>query len=154
MIDREIKNGGLIGKTFRQHGYEIRKNVIDVYTIKLSQKLKKAFSHKSDFAKARLSEFYAKKESHDPVLYGIVVEVYSPDFRPATINVVDRQQVNPTTASFRKIGITENEIWKRLGSGNKWNDISDDYNRALDVSLDKVFVFKKLIDRYISRQRI
>jgi hypothetical protein len=32
-------------------------------------------------AKARLTEFYAKDDTHTPVIYGIVLEIYSPDFK-------------------------------------------------------------------------
>ena len=60
-INEEIKNGEAIGKAFREHQYSIRKNVLDVYIIELPSWLKHAFKTSSNFAKARISEFYAKK---------------------------------------------------------------------------------------------
>jgi len=78
-IDKEIKEGEAIGKAFRKQGYSIRKNILEVYVIKIPLWLKKAFKTKSNFAKARISEFYAKKRTTEPVIYGVVVEIYSPD---------------------------------------------------------------------------
>ncbi|HIH11346.1 TPA: hypothetical protein HA241_04105, partial [Candidatus Woesearchaeota archaeon] len=85
-INDEIKNGESIGKAFRQHQYAIRKNVLEVYKLEIPAWLKKEFDTNDNYAKARLSEFYAKKKGSPPVIYGIVVEIYSPDFRKAIIN--------------------------------------------------------------------
>lgn len=67
-INEEIKNGESIGKAFRKHKYSIRKNVLDVYIVELPIWLKKDFKTDSDFAKARISEFYAKQRTSKPII--------------------------------------------------------------------------------------
>src|SRR3989304_10136202 len=51
-ISEEIKKGKPIGGTFRTHGYSIRKNVLDVFVIKLPSWLKTKFKTKENFSKA------------------------------------------------------------------------------------------------------
>lgn len=115
-VDEEIRDGALIGETFRNHGYGIRKNVIDVYSARLPNWLKDRFKTGVPFAKARLSEFYAKKEGDNPFVYGDVLEVYSPDFRSPVINAADNIQINPTISYQEQHGLSKEEIWNRLGS--------------------------------------
>ncbi|PJE58465.1 MAG: hypothetical protein COU81_00610 [Candidatus Portnoybacteria bacterium CG10_big_fil_rev_8_21_14_0_10_36_7] len=76
LIDVEIKNGGMIGKMFKEFNYEVRKNVIDVFIIEIPKWLKEKFVVKKNYAKARISEFYAKKEGSEPIIYGYVLEIY------------------------------------------------------------------------------
>ncbi|MEZ4180282.1 MAG: hypothetical protein R3B41_02040 [Candidatus Doudnabacteria bacterium] len=144
-INSEIQKSVPIGKAFRDHGFKIRKNVIDVFLVKISPQLKTAFRTNSDFAKSRLSEFYAKKENIEPIIYGTVVEIYSPDFREPVINDTDVAQINPSTSAFNNIGISINEIWERLGKDNDWDDISEIFNQAKHDSLSSVEFFKKKI---------
>jgi hypothetical protein len=148
-IDQEIQTGKLIGKVFRDHDYAIRKNVIGVRTVKLPDYLKQAFAVKTDFAKARLSEFYAKKKNNPPVIYGRVVEIYTPDFRPAVVNEQDIVQVNPTTEAFEAAGVSREEIWDRLGNDNKWNDIGNKYTEAREISLLQAHELNEKIDEYL-----
>jgi hypothetical protein len=148
-INKEIKAGEPIGKAFRNHGYAIRKNVIAVYLISLPPWLKKAFHVSENKAKARLSEFYASKVRGEPIIYGTVVEVYSPDFRPAEINETDKQQINPLTREFNKIKITKSEVWERLGNNNNWSDIKKKYLSAKRASRDDIFRFKKRIEKIV-----
>lgn len=112
-INTEIRNGESIGKAFRQHQYAIRKNVLEVYKIKIPDWLQKEFDTTEDHAKARLSEFYAKKKGSPPVIYGVVVEIYSPDFRKAIINKTDRAQESALTITLEKQGFSKEEVWKR-----------------------------------------
>lgn len=131
-IDDAIKNGGLIGKAFRDFGFEVRKNVTGVFVIENPQWLKDKFSDKNEKSKSRLSEFYAKKETGEPIIYGTVLEVYSPDFRPTDINEVDISQVHPTTAVLEQAGYTKSEIYDFLAEGKDF-DISDErYKKAME----------------------
>lgn len=109
-INKKIKNGNPIGKAFREYDYAIRKNVLDVFKIKIPIWLKKSFQVNDNYAKARLSEFYAKRRDHEPVIYGIVVEIYSPDFRKPKINSVDKSQISSVTECLEKYGFTKDEI--------------------------------------------
>lgn len=149
-IDEEIRQGGLIGKVFRNHSYSIRKNVIGVRTIRLSEHLKSAFDVKTNFAKARLSEFYARKKNSSAIIYGRVVEIYTPDFRPAVVGKEDIIQVNPTTEAFEAAGITSDKIWEGLEHGNDWGTMQDKYDKAKEISLAQVYDLNTKIDDYVS----
>lgn len=118
-IDKKIKEWWLIGETFLRHGYQVKKNVIDVFIIELSWEMKADFNTKSNIAKARITEFYGKASGLSPVTYWIVLEIYSPDFRDPNlwINDVDIRQLNPTTWSLIRSQIPLDEIRRNL---NKW----------------------------------
>lgn len=152
-INEEIKNGEAIGKAFRKHKYSIRKNVLDVYIIELPNWLKRAFKTNSDFAKARISEFYAKKRTSEPVIYGNVVEIYSPDFRPPIINNVDLSQLSASTEAFKKVKLSMNEIWKRIGRDNEYQDIHAKYEKAKKLSLPLVFQLKRQIKSHLESMK-
>lgn len=148
-IDAEIRSGGLIGKVFREHGYEIRKNVIRVFLAELSEPLREKMATEEEKAKVRLSEFYAKKEGAEPFIYGVVSEVYSPDFRPAEVNEVDREQDNPITSAMEREGISKEEIWERLGKGNDFGDLAEKMERANARAEDEENELVRKVKEYV-----
>ncbi len=153
-IDHEIRNGGLIGKTFREHGYTIKKNVIDVFLISIPEWMKKDFQTNSDQAKARISEFYAKKEGYTPLVYGKVLEIYSPDFRNPKdgINNIDTDQVNPVTTTLVEAGIPIEEVWSRLDRAterNEWDDVKNKFDLAVRNSISMVAELHRKTDEYL-----
>lgn len=150
-IDNEIKNGGLIGKIFREHGYEVRKNVVSVFITELSDSLKQKMKTTNKEAKVRLSEFYAKKEGEAPFIYGVVSEIYSPDFRPASINKNDILQDNPLTESMEEVGITKDEIWERLGKDNNFSDLKEKFDKAKTLAVEKEDLLKDKVETYLSK---
>ena len=150
-IDNEIKNGGLIGKIFREHGYEVRKNVVSVFITELSDSLKQKMKTTNKEAKVRLSEFYAKKEGEAPFIYGVVSEIYSPDFRPALINKNDILQDNPLTESMEEVGITKDEIWERLGKDNNFSDLKEKFDKAKTLAVEKEDLLKDKVETYLSK---
>jgi hypothetical protein len=152
IINQEIKEGGAIGKTFRKHKFQIRKNVLDVYIIELPTWLKKAFKTKSNFAKARISQFLAKKKSSTPISYGTVVEIYSPDFRPPIINNTDISQISASTKTLIKVKITINQIWNRIGKEKPSKNQEKQYNQAKKLSLPLVFKLKEKIKKEIKNK--
>lgn len=152
-IDYEIRAGGLIGETFRKHGYAIRKNVVDVFVLELPEWLKTNFQTQEDYAKARMSEFYAKKRDASPIIYGDVLEVYTPDFRSPIVNQFDNNQINPSTDELTKVGFSRDEAWMRLGNNNDWSDVRERYTKARVNSLKKVFDWRKRIDEYLKANR-
>lgn len=129
-IDEQIKNGGLIGKVFKDFGFEVRKNVTGVFLVENPDWLKGKFRDEGENSKARLSEFYAKQEIGDSVIYGTVLEVYSPDFRPADINDFDVYQVHPTTAVLEQAGFTKSEIYNFLAEGQDFDKNDERYKKA------------------------
>ncbi len=150
-INNEIKNGKAIGKAFREKGYTIRKNVLDVFKIKLPILLKKEFNTKEESAKARLSEFYAKKQGNKPVIYGIVTEVYTPDFRKPVINEVDKLQIGSVTVCLEDVGFSKDEIYRRIGDDNNYDDVQELYNMAKEKSKDIILKLRKKIEEEIKR---
>lgn len=150
-INKQIKKGKPIGKAFREKGYVIRKNVLDVFIIKIPFWLKKEFNCKDNYSKARLSEFYAKKESSKPVIYGIVTEVYTPDFRKAIINNVDKSQISAVTRCLEKQGFSKEEIWRRIGDENNYEDSQQRYNKAKRDSKNEILKLRARIGREIAK---
>lgn len=136
-INEQIKRGEAIGKAFRQNGYEVRKNVIAVYTTVLPETIRQAFMETREKAKVRLSEFLARKGNQKPVVYATVAEIYSPDFRPANINATDRKQVNPTAEALQQAGISLSELWQGIGQNNNWKRKKTAYQRALQNNTAK-----------------
>jgi hypothetical protein len=151
-INNEIKKGKPIGKAFREYGYHIRKNVIDVFVIKLPIWLRKAFYTKEKYAKARLSEFYAKNKKDPPIIYGTVVEIYSPDFRLPVINNIDISQVHPTTECFEHAGISKEKVWDKLTDENGLSENKEEYEHAKKDSLKNIFKIKKRIHNYLNKK--
>jgi len=152
-INEEIKNGEAIGKAFRKGGFTIRKNVLDVFIIKLPTWLKKDFHTKDNSAKARLSEFYAKKQGNNPIIYGIVTEVYTPDFRKPVINDVDKLQIGAMTQCLEEEGFSKEEIYRRIGDDNNYDDVQEKYNHAKEESKIIISKLREKIETEIKSYR-
>jgi hypothetical protein len=153
-IDSEIRNGGMIGKAFREHEFVVKKNVIDVFTLPLTPELKEKFKTDIEYAKARFSEFYARRGNEEPKIYGRVLEVYTPDFREPIINEVDIAQVNPSTDIMAKNSITKEEIWDHLDRASEpdeWEDQKEAYESARTESLPEVFAWRKKVESYLNK---
>jgi hypothetical protein len=158
-VDEEIRGGGLIGKTFREHGYEVKKNVIDVFIMPIPSWMQQDFSVDVSEAKARLTEFYAKKGDETPVVYGTVLEVYSPDFRDPNkgINDIDRAQVNPLTGALQGVGVPADEIWARLDRADEtdeWADLEDRLKQAEAMSQPVVRSLREKISKYLDADSV
>jgi len=156
-IDNEIREGGLIGQTFRNYGYTIKKNVIDVFIMPIPSKMKDDFKVETNEAKARLTEFYAKKTGSTPTIYGTVLEIYSPDFKNPDdgINEVDINQVNPLTGALQSVGVPIDEIWERLdraGENNEWDDVKERYEQANELSQPVVQSLHEKITQYLEEK--
>lgn len=157
-IDEEIRNWWLIWKTFREHNYIVKKNVIDVYIIDIPERIQKDFNTENTKAKARLTEFYTKPKNTEisPVVYGIVCEIYSPDFRNPEdwINKTDLNQINPTTGMLQDYGIARDIIWDRLDKANETNERSDfqeQYDLAKKSSIPVIKNIREKIEKHIKR---
>jgi hypothetical protein len=148
-INEEIRKGKAIGKAFRENGYTIRKNVLEVFTIKIPAWLEKEFNTKEEYAKARLAEFYAKKQGNGPIIYGIVTEVYTPDFRKPVINEVDKLQIGAITECLEAEGFSKEEIYRRIGDENSYEDVQDRYNKAKEKSRKIIVQLKTKIEEEI-----
>jgi len=130
-IDAEIRAGSPIGKTFRQHGYELRKNVLAVFIVDLPLWLREAFADPGRHAKACLSEFLCRNELYPPLLYGTVIEVYHPDFRAPELNHVERLREAPSWESLTSEGLSSEEIWQVIESESRaYSRDNERYMRA------------------------
>jgi hypothetical protein len=150
-VDEAIRAGGAIGKMFREHGYAIRKNVIDVDVLELPRWVAEAFVTESSHAKARYSEFLARRGSESPHVYGVVVEIYHPDFRPPEVNAVDRLQEAPTVNALTEQGVSVDEIWARLESGSPFDRSDERYQRAYRASRREVFLAEERIEAILQK---
>lgn len=148
-INEKIANGQAIGKTFREYGYSIRKNVIDVYISEIPNWLRSRFKTDESQAKVRLSEFYAKKAGLAPIVYGVVAEIYSPDFRPAVINLYDESQISATTATLAKHNINIQEVWRRIGLDNDYHDLETELELAKEETKPILNEIKERIKKSI-----
>lgn len=112
-VNAAIRAGEAIGKTFKANGFSIRKNIIDVFVVKLPEWLRNAFAHNSEMAKARISEFLVKKNQLI-FNYGLITEIYSPDFRNAALNAQDIAQINLPSGVLCDMGFTKQQVWKYI----------------------------------------
>lgn len=153
-IDEAIRWGWLIWDTFRKHWYTIKKNVIDVFIMDIPIRMEKDFNVSSSKAKARLTEFYAKSQATNPVIYWIVLEIYSPDFKNPKdwVNEIDINQINPSTWTLQDSWIPTDEIRARLDRAaeeNEWDDLQERYTQAKELSKNIVASLHKKIKQYI-----
>lgn len=130
--------------------------MIDVFIMDIPKWMREDFKVESDKAKARLTEFYAKDNKTTPVIYGIVLEVYSPDFKNPKdgINQIDKDQINPLTEALQNSGVPADEIRENLdraSQGNEWNDLKDKYERAQEISKETVKSLHTKIDNYLKK---
>ena len=95
IIDQEIKFGNPIGKTLRKHKYSICKNVFEVLIIEIPDWLKIAFRDKRSYAKGKMSEILIHRENASIEVYGIIAEIYCPDFEPTESIEVEHIQEMP-----------------------------------------------------------
>lgn len=156
-IDDEIRLWWLIGETFREHWYVVKKNVLDVFMMNIPDWMREDFKEESNKAKARLTEFYAKSPETNPVIYWVVLEVYSPDFKNPEdgINQADINQINPSTGSLQDSGIPTDEIRERLDRAsetNEWDDLQERYDEAKKLSKMVVESLHKKINKYIENK--
>lgn len=151
-LDAKIRAGEPIGKAFRSSGYIIRKNVLDVFVLPLPLWLRKEFKTTSRFGKARLSEFYAKKHGSRPVIYGLVTEVYTPDFRKPVVNEMDKVQIGAVTSCLLAEGFSMSEIYRRIGDENNYEDAAVRYEQAKKKSRAVITRLRKKIMREVERK--
>jgi len=145
-VNADIRQGELLGKAFLRHGYDVRKNVIDVSILELPRWLRTAF-RAGRHALARSAEFFARKKGCVPFIYGLVTEIYSPDIRPPLINEVDVSQLSAFTPELARNGFKKEQIWERLGRENDWSDVRERHERARVASLPLVFAHRRTIAR-------
>lgn len=84
-VRSEIAGGALIGKTIKAHGFDINKPGIVEGSIPLPGWLQERFNVTDTTAGFNIYQFIASKDGVN-ALYGIVCEIYSPDFISAEMS--------------------------------------------------------------------
>ncbi|HEY6976744.1 MAG TPA: hypothetical protein VH396_10675 [Chitinophagaceae bacterium] len=136
-VNRAIQNGEAIGKAFKSRGYEIQKNVLDVYITTLPYWLQLVFATESKRAKTRITEFIIKK--HNEIYsYGLITEIYSPSFRKPVVNTADEMQINMPSPALLKLGFSKEEIWASLESKALAPDFTKLYSSVVAEVKEKV----------------
>lgn len=154
-IDQQIRAGGKIGQVFKGAGFIVRKNVLDVFVMPITEDIQRRFQQEERFAKARISEFYARRAAEQPLIYGRVLEAYCSDFRPPMVNSIDIDQVNPSTDIMGNYGISRLDIWDHLDRAseqNEWADRQEAYERARIESLPEVFAWRDKVTAYLRQK--
>lgn len=114
-IDKEIGEGGSFHEVFVRYGYGVRKNVLDVYVISLTQGLRRSFNTVQTFAKAQNAEYLVRKD--DKIYcYGIVKQIFSPEIWSPSITERDKESVNFSFHTLQASGFSRKEIWELTGS--------------------------------------
>jgi len=108
-----IQDGAPIGTTFRDNGFEFRRNLLDVYIISLTPWLRRKFATTETFAKAYNIEFIIKKG--DLVFnYAMITDICSPELQGPVITEYDTSEINFSFHALQASGFTRNEIWSLL----------------------------------------
>jgi hypothetical protein len=150
-VNRKIKNGESLGRAFRDSGYDVRKNVLKVLIIKQPEWLTAAFRDQKIYAKARISEFLARKVSEPIEFYGTVLEVYPSSFRPSIISATDKLQEASTVKALLKNGYRLNEIWDCLANAQLCHRQDTRYIKALRESQQDILNFTQKAHEVFSR---
>jgi hypothetical protein len=101
-VDREIMAGGMIGETFRKHGYSIDRREMDDFIEPIPEWLRKRFKTAESAAVVKLIAFYISGETTiDPSCYAMILEVNSPDFLSPD-GYTPTPPADPSSADFRK----------------------------------------------------
>ena len=147
-IDKTIQQGESIGKTFKKNGYSIFKNVIAVYTINIPWWLQVAFNTKESSAKARISEFFVRKNVEDELtLYGTIAEIYSPLFRKAEVSQSDQLQINPPLQQMPEL-----EYRRKDKEGFHHNPIEVQWSEEFVADSKKILLLKEQIRNALNKK--
>lgn len=105
-VDRLLKNGGLMGETFRRNGFTIRQNRLVRVRLPL---LSRAFADKFSCSRWRFSEVEVYEFWASSSLYGFVVEIKN----PATKHALPRKSVG-LHSLHRHLGVTTKHMFDWL----------------------------------------
>ena len=115
LADRAITLGEPMQDAFAKQGFELRKNILDVYTITLTPRLRKSFGVAETFAKAKNSELIVR--AHNRIYhYGMILEIYSPAMISPMVTEKETQLVNFSFHTLKAAGFSTEEVWKLLGN--------------------------------------
>jgi hypothetical protein len=141
-VNADIRAGALVGEAFRNRGFTIRKNVIDVFVVEVPGWLREAFQDSSRYAWARIFEFHARKGKARPLIYGTLCEVFTPDFKPPIVTPADVSWLGPATPEFQALGLSAEKAWERIGKLDEGRDVGSRVFRARVATLPRVHALR------------
>lgn len=137
-VNERIKQGAMIGEAFSTAGFQVRKNVLSVFSVSLPEWVKEEFRVRNSRAKARISEYFVRKGTLEPVLYGTLFEIMSPEFSSPQIKRADLAQVGALSSELERRGVSKRQIWEIMGRRNKFGELSGTAKNAKRASVPRV----------------
>ena len=151
-VNDRIRAGRLMGETFRDRGFAIRKNVFDIFVVEIPAWLRKAFRTKHRYAWARLFEFHARKGSGPPYHYATLCEIFTPDFKPPLVTPTDVSWLNPCTPALLACGVSKEEAWRHINRLEEGRDVNGRFVQGRIATLPVAFdLRRKVAARLASR---
>jgi len=144
-LNDKIRAGRLMGETFRDQGFAIRKNIFDVFVVESPPWLRKAFRTKERYAWARLFEFNVRKGAAAPLHYATLCEVFTPDFKPPLVTPTDVSWLNPSTPALVACGVSREEAWRHINRLGEGRDVSGRFVEARIATLPLAFGLRKKV---------
>jgi hypothetical protein len=144
-VNAEIGAGRLIGETFRNHGFTIRKNVFDIFVVESPAWLRRSFRTTQRYAWARMFEFHARKGSAPPHLYATLCEIFTPDFKPPVVTPTDVSWLGPRFSALLGCGLSKEEAWRGISRLEDGRDVNGRFIEARIASLPQAFDFRRRV---------
>jgi len=144
-VNAAIRSGRLIGEAFRDAGYAIRKNIVDVFVVESPRWLRHAFRVKQRYAWARVFEFHARKAAAPPQAYGTLCEIFTPDFKPPIVTPTDVSWLGPCTPGLLHCGVSKEEAWRGIGRFEDGRDVGTPLFQARLATLPLVFELRRRV---------
>lgn len=127
-----VYRGGLLGESFRRHGFDVRRNVIAVHKVVLNDRLMRAFGSRGKTGELRISEILVRRGNGKPFWYATIAEIVPPVVARNEKKITIPAQTR-TIQSLQKTGMGLQEIWDRLGQRD-WKGVENRVRRATTAS--------------------
>lgn len=148
-VNAEIRAGRLIGEAFRDRGFAIRKNVIDVFVVECPPWLRAAFRARERYAWARTFEFHARNRSSGPLLYATLCEIFTPDFKPPVVTPTDVSWLGPSSAALRGVGLSKEAAWNQIRRFEDGRNVEGRFVDARVATLPLVFDIRRRVTSFL-----
>jgi hypothetical protein len=149
-LNDKIRAGRLMGETFRDLGFAIRKNVFDIFVVESPPWLRKAFRTRERYAWARLFEFHARKGSSPPLVYATLCEIFTPDFKPPLVTPTDVSWLNPCTPALLACGVSREEAWRQINRLEDGRDVNGRFIEGRIATLPLAFELRSKVAKRLA----
>ena len=149
-VNEKIRGGRLMGETFRDLGFAIRKNVFDIFIVESPAWLRKAFRTKERYAWARIFEFNVRKGASPPLLYATLCEIFTPDFKPPLVTPTDVSWLNPCTRALLACGVSREQAWREINRLEEGTDVNGRFVEGRIATLPYAFDLRDRVTRRLA----